>query len=158
MNRRKNIRLIGQKTPTDCGVCSMAMLTGLGYKKTYELMSKSGAYVEGKGLYDDHKALLALGLREGRERNKNVPKALNIVPIDFKVLWKPWEISAKFYAQQIWGRRALLSVPSLNNPGGSHMIYWHYDRIYDPSPKKTYKEFNELEPTGIIIFMESDDE
>ena len=32
----------------------------------------------------------------------------------------------------LWRRRALLSVASLNNRGGSHMVYWDGERIWDP--------------------------
>ena len=32
----------------------------------------------------------------------------------------------------LWKRRALLSVSSLNNSGGSHMVFWDGDRIWDP--------------------------
>lgn len=32
----------------------------------------------------------------------------------------------------LWKRRALLSVDSLNNNGGSHMVYWDGDKLWDP--------------------------
>lgn len=155
MIRRDNVRLIKQKTGSDCAVCSMAMLTGIPYKKVYQILEKDGSYVEGKGMQDTESALLALGLRREYKRHPRVRKAFVETYADFKHMWKPWEISPQYYRQQLWGRRALLSVPSLNNPGGSHMIYWHYDRIYDPSPKKTYTKFDDLEPTHIYVFMEN---
>ena len=34
--------------------------------------------------------------------------------------------------QLLWKRRALLSCASLNNDGGSHMVFWDGHRIWDP--------------------------
>jgi len=38
----------------------------------------------------------------------------------------------------LWGRKAILQVPSLNKKGGSHAIFWTGSEIIDPSNKQTY--------------------
>jgi hypothetical protein len=40
----------------------------------------------------------------------------------------------------LWQRRALLSVNSLNNPGGTHMVYWDGEKLWDPH-EGHYPEF-----------------
>jgi hypothetical protein len=35
-------------------------------------------------------------------------------------------------------------VPSLNRPGGWHMIFWDGNRVWDPSPKMVYAAWQEL--------------
>lgn len=155
MMKRKQVRLIKQKTGSDCAVCSMAMLTGIRYRDVYRKLVNCGAYVEGRGMNDVEKGLIALGLKQGRKYHKTVKGAYQTVPVDFKRVWTPYEISIEYHREQLWGRRALLSVPSLNNlPNGMHMIYWHYDKIFDPSPKKIYTEFQQLKPKTMYIFME----
>jgi hypothetical protein len=36
----------------------------------------------------------------------------------------------------IKGRRAILQVPSLNNEGGRHIVYWDGSQVRDPSTKQ----------------------
>ena len=40
--------------------------------------------------------------------------------------------SSAFWAEILWGRRAILSVDSLNNEGGKHAIFWNGMKILDP--------------------------
>ena len=42
----------------------MAMLTGIRYRDVYSKLTKCGAYIEGKGMMDTTKALIALGLKQ----------------------------------------------------------------------------------------------
>lgn len=154
MIRRKNVRLIKQRPGRgDCAVCCLAMLTGIPYDKVVKLIGNT--YHPDKGMMDDDTALERLGLRKKHIPVKGLKGAFHIEYVDYKPLYgKPYELSAEYWVDQIWGRRALLSVPSLNYKNGSHMVYWHYDRLFDPSTKKTYKEFKELKPTEIVLFME----
>jgi len=36
------------------------------------------------------------------------------------------------------GRRAILQAPSLNQEGGTHIVYWDGAQVHDPSPKQCY--------------------
>lgn len=54
-----------------------------------------------------------------------------------------------------WGRRALMSVPSLNHEGGSHLIFWNGLRVFDPSRLKTYTDFDQLLPNELTLFRET---
>lgn len=38
----------------------------------------------------------------------------------------------------IWGRHAMLQVPSLNHEDKMHYVYWDGERILDPSNKQCY--------------------
>lgn len=150
--RRKSVRLIKQKGPSDCAICCLSMLTGIPHGKVIKLVGD--CWHPKMGMANTEKSLERIGFRMKRTKHPTLP-AWRVEYLDFKPLrGKPYEISAEYWRDQIWGRRALLSVPSLNNPGGSHMVYWHYDRLFDPSPKKTYKDFDDLMPTKIVLFME----
>ena len=153
MNKRQSVRLVRQKTSSDCAPCCLTMLTGLPYRKVIALIGDT--FHPEKGMLETVKGLERLGLvREKKIPVKGLSGAYRIEPVDFMEIRRQYEISAQFFKDQLWGRRALLSVPSLNNPGGFHMVYWHYDRIFDPSTKKTYERFFDLKPEEIIIFME----
>lgn len=147
------MRLFKQKGSSDCAVACLVMLTGMPYKKIIKLIGD--AWHVDKGMSDIGKALERLGyVKEKKIPVKGLKGAWRCEAQDFMEVRRQYEISAQFFKDQLWGRRALLSVPSLNIPDGWHMIYWHYDKIYDPSPKKTYERFFDLKPEEIVIFME----
>lgn len=53
-----------------------------------------------------------------------------------------WHINPKFYAKFFWGRRALLSIDSVNNlPHGKHLVYYDGHRIWDPQEGRKGKKF-----------------
>lgn len=150
----KKMRIVRQKTLDDCAVCSLTMLTGLRYR---QVKSKIGdCYVAGEGLYDVDTSLRRLGFKQGCF----VYKTVSGYPIeiykdlDFKRMRKPSEISSEYFKECLWGRRALVTVPSLNFPSKYHMLYWHIDKVLDPSNLKTYNTIEELKPTEIYLFRE----
>ena len=130
------------------------MATGIPYEKALKLVTGTHTYAHDKGMYDTERCLELVGLIRKRVPVKAVKGAYKLVDVDFKSYRKPREISEEYFRDMLWGRRALLSVPSLNYEGGFHMIYWHYDKVYDPSTKKVYTSFDQLRPREIIVFME----
>mgnify|MGYP003135106911 CR=1 FL=1 len=146
----KNPKLIKQIGPSDCAICCLSMLTGIEHA---EVISRVGdTWEDGMGMANTGLALLRLGFE-----NREIPLdkgAYRIEDVDFKILRKPWGISDEMFKSMIWGRKALLTVPSLNIDGGYHMVYWYYDELFDPSPKKTYKSYEELNIREMVLFLE----
>lgn len=147
---KKRMRLIKQKSNSDCGICSMAMLTGIPHKKIIKLVGIN--WNDELGLGSVRESLLCIGFRE--KRTKLSSHSWSVEPLDFNVFYCNPMLSPSYFAKQLWGRRALVTVPSLNYKDGLHMVYWHYNKLYDPSRKKTYKDFKELKPTQFTVFME----
>lgn len=54
----------------------------------------------------------------------------------------------------LWGRRALLQVPSINYESTSHLIVWNYDEVWDPSNLKVYTSLDDVVPEHIWILSE----
>lgn len=52
------------------------------------------------------------------------------------------------------GRRALLQVPSLNNCGAWHLVFWAGETLYDPSNKQQYRWLEHCAPQYVWIFDE----
>jgi hypothetical protein len=53
----------------------------------------------------------------------------------------------------LWGRRALIQVPSLNFEGEMHIVYWDGFSLFDPSTKLKYEKLEELPMTGYITWF-----
>lgn len=135
--------MVKQRADDDCAVCSIAMATGLPYE---EVLEKIGdAYKPGEGMYHPSIALERLGFKYTFE---------NGIPVGDIVCKHRGILSPDFFRSFAWGRRALLSVPSLNIPGGMHMVYWDGAQVFDPSNKKIYTEWKQLLPTHIVLFRE----
>lgn len=64
-------------------------------------------------------------------------------------------LSTGFFRHLTWGRRAILAVPSLNNEGGFHSVYWNGSQVFDPSRYRTYASWEQLMPDEIILFAEN---
>jgi len=53
----------------------------------------------------------------------------------------------------LWGRRALIQVPSLNFGGEQHVVYWDGSSLFDPSTKNQYDKLEALPMTGYITWF-----
>lgn len=135
--------LVVQRTAYDCGICSIAMALGRSYE---EVVAAAGDDFSEKGLRSEVQALKGLGLNYNWRNGE--PDG------DFVSLHRGWAISPEFFRSLAWGRRALMSVPSLNKEGSWHMIYWTGDHVLDPSPNKTYAEWGQLLPNEMTLFRE----
>ncbi len=136
--------LVEQREKSDCAICCIAMATGLSYE---EVMAAAGdAYQPGKGTNREYEILQRLGYKYTFERGEPVG--------DIVARHRDWCISPEFFRSMLWGRRALVSVPSVNFAGGHHMVYWDGRRIWDPSRLKRYETVDQLLPDGIVLFRE----
>jgi hypothetical protein len=136
--------IIVQRTGSDCAICCMAMLTGRSYEDV--LSTVGDAFDPERGMREEQKALDRLGFRHEFERGEAVG--------DMVCTHRGYAISPEFYRSMAWGRRALMSVPSLNSQRGWHMIYFDGATVFDPSPLKRYTSFDELRPDEIVLFQE----
>lgn len=136
--------LIKQRTDIDCGVAALAMASGRDYDDV--ITTIGDAYDEDIGLQRVQEALKRLGFKN---------EFANGEPIgDIVCLSRDWCITPAFFRRLIWGRRALVTVPSLNTKGVWHMVYFDGSHVFDPSPKQTYTEYKQLEPNELVLFRE----
>lgn len=113
--------LIVQREDDDCTICAIAMATGLSYETVMGAAAKSnGGYrYQGRpGTMSPRGVLMDLGFEA-----KRVPLA---------------GIGSQLRCKLLWGRRAILSVPSLTGFQGHHDVYWDGRAIRDPSTKTPY--------------------
>jgi hypothetical protein len=134
---------VPQLTPHDCAICCLAMLTDHSYERTLELVGDT--FDSKRGMRMEQEALERLGFK-GEYDNGN--------PVgDFVALYVGI-MSPKFFRNMAWGRRALLSVPSLNFEGGWHMVYSNGHQLFGPSQMKQYMKFEDLLPSNMVVFRE----
>lgn len=138
-------KLIQQRTAHDCAICCMAMLTG----RTYEdvIGAVGDAFDPDRGMRREQEALKRLGFAYTFENGEPTG--------DIVCKHRGWVLDPKFFRDFAWGRRALLSVPSLNYPDGWHMIYWDGVTVFDPSTLKTYERWDQLRPEEMVLFREA---
>lgn len=113
--------VIQQRADDDCTICSIAMAIGLPYERVMEAAAQSvGGYrYQGKpGTMSPKGVLLDLGFDVVRVG------VAAVQPATLKRL--------------LWGRRAVLSVPSLNGFDGHHDVFWDGREIHDPTTKRAY--------------------
>lgn len=116
------------------------------YQKVYDLGISTGSYEVDRGTHSVHEIIKELGLEYKYENGESVG--------DFITTHKSYPIEPAFYRNMAWGRRAILSVPSLNIENGVHAVYYDGHEIFDPSPKLTYTKFSDLKPSHIVLFRE----
>lgn len=138
--------LVRQRGTSDCGVAAIAMLTGRTYEEVYASARRTGNdnFDPKSGMSSVERVLEQLGYHwENLGRHKDHP-APNPDGPQFRSLSlsiASWHIQPKFYAKFFWGRRALLSIHSLNNPDGRHLVYFDGTRIWDPQEGRKGKKF-----------------
>jgi len=143
-------RLVRQRTPHQCMIACIVMATHKPYRQVLTVGIETGGYVEGRGCLSEQKILTALGLRFEFERGR--PSFSS----DYICLRRSYHLSADAFRDQAWGRRAIFTVPSLNNPGGHHAVYWDGQKLLDPnsSDRKRYADWSELQPSELVLFRE----
>lgn len=148
---RSNPELVLQRAATDCGICALAMATGLDYRLVVRrVLEEPELYkpLEG-GLQDMPLALTLFGYKWEGEPDDDITN-----------MDRGW-LSGEYVRQWAWGRRAIMMVPCLNE--GIHVGYdsqiWHYiywdgSRIMDPSPQRHYRQLEDVSPQTITLFRE----
>lgn len=125
-----------QRNDFDCAICCFAMLTARPYEDV--LATVDDLYDPSRGVRREQEALKRLGYKDG----------------DFRSLWHG-PLAPEYFRNFAWGRRALMTVASLNFPDADHMIYFDGAAVHDPSRRERYTTFDTLKPTEITIFRES---
>jgi hypothetical protein len=138
-------RALTQRTGNQCAIATIAMATGREYDEVLATGLETKAFKEGVGCNSEKKILRALGLSDDRESG------------DFVEMHRPSMLTPEYFRSIAWGRRAILTVPSLNIPGGWHSIYYDGREMFDPNPpeKARYTKFDEVLPDEVILFREA---
>jgi hypothetical protein len=105
--------LIQQQSPNDCVLAAIAMAKGAEKWSDVWTPEDLQKVIDSKGIGDLKPWLEKAGITSYIEVYVR-SESCNIVK---RMLWK---------------RRALLSVDSLNNSGGSHMVFWDGEKLWDP--------------------------
>lgn len=118
----RETKLIQQRNRSDCGLAAMAMALGKEYDElwTPEDVQK---VLDERGISDVGDWLERKGLKR-RE--------------DFSTVYTFGREKA---AELLWGRPALLSIVSLNEQQGNHLVYFDGYRIWDPQEGREGKLF-----------------
>jgi hypothetical protein len=125
-----------QRNAFDCCLAASASLMGKVYDDIFSqefqdyIEAKKGTYGE-----DVDRVLAMVGLSSDRYEH-----IVNYVGT--KKEFSNW--AQVTYRGLLWGRRALIQVPSLNNEGKSHLIAWDYDELWDPSNNKIYTGMDQV--------------
>lgn len=142
-----SVTLVRQRDKSDCGIAAIAMFTGRTYEEVLAAAQRTGKdnFTPKTGMSSTERVLEALGFHwENLGRHKDHP-APNPNGPQFRSLglrFAGWYVNPKFYAKFFWGRRALLSIHSLNNlPDGRHLVYFDGHRIWDPQEGRKGKKF-----------------
>ncbi len=140
------IALIRQRTRHDCAICTIAMALDRAYDEVHAAGVESKGFDPEVGTRSEQGILKHLGLSSTYENGRAVG--------DFIDTRKGYETSTEAFRDRAWGRRAILTVPSLNIVGGWHSVYWTGSQLLDPCLLKTYESFDQLHPTEMILFRE----
>lgn len=136
--------LVPQRTPNDCAICCLAMLTGTSYDGI--MMIVDDAFDPDRGMINTSIALERLGF-SGRFENGHAAG-------DFVDYHRMYSVSHDYFREFTWGRRALVSIMSLNEPCAFHMIYWDGHEVFDPSTRERVTAWCDLQPESLILFPE----
>lgn len=126
--------MIKQKGESDCVLACISMLTGLPYTWSDEEFNFAE---KNKGYNDVQIRELLTQAGYDNAMHLGVPDGFHLETRSL-----------------LWGRRAMLSVPSLNHHRGAHMVYWDGQELFDPSNKQVYRWMEQLHPYSVWIFKE----
>jgi|CXWL01.1.fsa_nt_gi hypothetical protein len=132
---------VDQRTDHDCVFVCLAMVLGLTYEQA---AARAGAafmeilQVQGcTGVMEDA-LYAAFGLKKDVDYVERV--------------YSPHWGTVGGIKNMLWGRRAMVTVRSKNIPDGWYMLYWDGEKVYDPSRKKRYESWDEVEPVEMVLF------
>lgn len=142
-------QLIYQRTASQCAIATIAMATGRDYDEVLAAGMKSGAFSEDQGCRSLAEVLQELGYDYSFSNGHPVG--------DFVSRYRAFETSPEFFRAFSWGRRAIMTVPSLNITDGDHSVYWDGREVFDPNPSERlrYVSLDQLLPSELILFREA---
>lgn len=109
--------IIKQRTTFDCAVCCLAMVTDTSYENVLEYLPRE--------------ALIYLAQQKGIYARNEIEYLIR-VNYKFETLYTPEGYKPKHK------RKAVLLVPSLNNPNKKHSIAYDGEKVLDPSTRICY--------------------
>lgn len=134
--------LVTQKSPHDCVLAAIAMAVGKTWEEAWT-QEDLAAVIKSRGIAD---------IDPWMKRHGAEPY------VDYREVYVHGTRLGMVCAL-LWKRRALLSVNSLNNDGGSHMIYWDGECILDPNEgyegKIAFKHLSSCIITRVYVFKEN---
>lgn len=153
------MNLIRQKEPSDCGIAAIAMFTKLSYDEVRSCAINTSYFKKKHGTYSCSGILRKLGFEQENYSGDNsyITKSGKFKSIPHIHHY----ISGSALRQLLWGRRCLISVESLNNENGLHLIYYDGENILDPQNGRKgkkyfdYKDWNKINPKEIYIWKEN---
>lgn len=127
--------VIKQRYEDDCVICCIAMATGRTWEEVHAVASNTeNGYVEGRGTSSEIAVLNAFGIKARSTLRVAVRGQCS------DDLATHYEAIAIGWKAMLWGRRALVALPSMNGWVGWHCCYWDGDKLIDPSNKQSYSE------------------
>lgn len=134
--------LVKQRNGSDCGICCLAMVTNRPYEEVLQVVGD--AYSPEDGMVNTPIALERLGyVREDVLAARN---GFRVFDVD--------EDATPLGMHILFGRRAILSVPSLKTKGGWHLVYWTGQQLLDPGSNPDRNVY-ELAPRTLLLFRET---
>lgn len=134
------MKLIQQRNDSDCMLAALAMVLGREYDDlwTPAFVAKVQA---APGCTHDllREAWIIAGLKENR---------------DVFSVYAGYD-NFELVKKMLRGRRAVLSVPSLNNKDGHHAVAWSGTELLDPSTQRTYRWLSHVFPGWMYLFNEA---
>lgn len=129
--------MIKQRATFDCFLACLAMATNRPYEEMFdpEFCAKIEK-AKGTGGKDMDEAIRLSGLTEE----------------DYKCIYSEGLRTSGNFKQILWGRKAIIQVPSLNIEEGMHCIFWTGSEILDPSNKQVYHWLSHVSPVYVWIF------
>jgi hypothetical protein len=128
------MELVRQRTNDQCAIASIVMATGLDYDYVLNVATIARSYIQGT-----HTASL-----------------LNELNVGFRAVYDHGQrFGISVWRDFLYGRRAVLSVESLNNEGGKHLVFWDGYKVLDPQNGNTFdgvekKFFTEISDNMVI--------
>lgn len=128
--------MIKQRATSDCFLACLAMATNRPYEEMFnpEFCAKIEK-AKGSSGKDLDEAIRLSGLTSE----------------DYKCIY----VEGGNFKQILWGRKAIIQVPSLNIEDGQHCIFWTGNEILDPSNKQIYRWLFHIFPVYVWIFNEN---
>jgi len=151
-------RYEGDKQRKDCFLCSAAMAAGVDYDTAWSRLEddlRQALGPSGRGPQGDQcdRILKHLGFDRVMVPARRGPPTDE--PGDFWVLFMLPEYATHGFLRNIlWGRRALIQVPSKNYAGEHHIVYWDGRALFDPSNERMWA-WPEIHPIYIWLFDEA---
>ena len=125
---------VTQKTNHDCALAAIAMAVGKTYDEAWTA-EDTAKVVEAKGVASIDLWMDKQGLTHYKDWVEMQTYRDDQCNLKFLLKW----------------RRALLSVHSLNNDCGYHMVYWDGTTLHDPSNKSKFIHLHSVHLMRVIL-------